>query len=60
METVRVKLRQNVAFDEEGEAYFTDKKVEEQEDGVMIEKSEYSEHQEVADHKRHYLKDREI
>ena len=39
----RNKLSQNVAFDEEGEVYFTDKKVEEQEDGMLIEKSEDSE-----------------
>ena len=39
----RNKLSQNVAFDEEGEAYFTAKKVEEQEDGMLIEKSEDSE-----------------
>jgi len=37
------KLSQNVAFDEDGEAYFTAKKVEEQENGLLIEKSEDSE-----------------
>ena len=54
----RNKLNQNVAFDEEGEAYFTAKKVEEQEDGLLIEKSEDSE-VEPGGH-RHYLKTRDI
>lgn len=43
MVDARKKLSQNVAFNEEGEAYFTVKKVEEQEDGMLIEKSEDSE-----------------
>jgi hypothetical protein len=56
----RNKLNQNVAFDEDGEAYFTAKKVEEQEDGMLIEKSEDSEVEEHGGHKRHYLKTRDI
>ena len=57
---VRVKLKQNVAFNEDGEAFFTDKTVAMQEDGLTLEQSYDSEIDKSLEHQKRYLKTREI